>query len=100
MGGVRAAVSAWLGRGRLGVVDAVENRLTTTMMATRRTKSLLSAGVRHGHRAGNSTREVAEDVLGAKGVAVEWDVESGIRLRTQRVLQKARAHAERSHRDT
>ena len=53
-----------------------------------------------GHRAGKSTREIAEDVFGAERVAAEWSADSGVRLRTRRVVRKARAHVERGQRDT
>ena len=53
-----------------------------------------------GHRAGKNLREIAEDVFGAERVAAEWSANSGVRLRTKRLVQKAQAHAERSQRDT
>ena len=53
-----------------------------------------------GHRAGKSLREISEDLFGAERVAAEWSADSGVRLRTRRLVQKAQAHAERSQRDT
>ena len=53
-----------------------------------------------GHRAGKSLREIAEDVFGAERVAAERSANSGVRLRTKRLVHKAQAHAERSQRDT
>ena len=50
------------------------------------------------HRAGKSMRGIAEDVLGAERAAAEWYADGGVRLRTRRVLQKARANAERGQR--
>ena len=43
-----------------------------------------------GQRAGKSMREIAEDVFGAERVAAEWYADGGVRLRTRRVIQKAR----------
>ena len=50
------------------------------------------------HRAGKSMRGIAEDVLGVERAAAEWYADGGVRLRTRRVLQKARANAERGQR--
>ena len=52
-----------------------------------------------GYRAGKSMRGVAEDVLGAERASAEWYADSGVRLRTRRVLEKARVNAERGQRD-
>ena len=40
-----------------------------------------------GHRAGKSMREIAEDMFGAERVAAEWSANSGVRLRTKRLVQ-------------
>ena len=48
-----------------------------------------------GHAAGRSMREIAEDLCGAERVSAEWSSESVLCARTQRLLQRARARAER-----
>ena len=53
-----------------------------------------------GQRAGKSMREIAEDVFGAERVAAEWQEDGGMRSRTRRLVQKARAHAEGGQGDT
>ena len=53
-----------------------------------------------GQRAGKSMREIAEELFGAERVAAEWSADGGVRLRTRRLVQKARVYAERSQRDT